>query len=60
MNSENRKPGVPESGVDPLLQDLRKLNAELKVLAEYQILLERRISRVFLRLESRIRKGEKE
>ena len=52
MNSENRE--------EPLLRDLRKLNAELKVLAEYQILLERRISRVFLRLESRIRKEAEE
>ncbi len=39
---------------DHLLRDLQKLNAELKILSEYQILIERRISRVFKRLESKI------
>lgn len=41
---------------DPLLSDLKKLNSELRLLAEYQVLLERRINKVFMRLESRIKK----
>jgi hypothetical protein len=39
---------------DYLLRDLQKLNAELKILSEYQVLIERRISQVFRRLEKRI------
>ena len=41
---------------DLLLRDLQKLNAELRILSEYQVLIERRISQVFRRLEKRIEK----
>ena len=43
-----------ESMTDHLLRDLKKLNAELRILSEYQVLIERRISQVFRRLEKRI------
>ena len=39
---------------DPLLRELEKLNSELKILANYQTLLERRINKVFRRLEMKI------
>ena len=45
---------------DPLLRDLEKLNAELKILSNYQTLLERRINKVFQRLERKIEREEKE
>jgi len=39
---------------DPLLKELKKLNSELMILANYQSLLERRITRVFAMLGKRI------
>jgi len=39
---------------DPLLRELKKLNSELMILANYQSLLERRITRVFAMLEKRM------
>jgi N-methylhydantoinase A/oxoprolinase/acetone carboxylase beta subunit len=45
---------------DPLLRDLEKLNAELKLLANYQVLLERRINKVFRRLEKKIEREMKQ
>lgn len=44
---------------DLLLRDLEKLNSELKILSNYQILLERRINKVFRRLEARIQREKK-
>jgi len=44
---------------DPLLGELKKLNSELMILANYQSLLERRISRVFAMLEKRIEREGK-
>ena len=41
-----------------LLRDLQRLNAELRILSEYQVLIERRISQVFRRLEKKIEKEE--
>ena len=41
-----------------LLDDLKKINAELEMLAEYQKLMERRIQRVFKRMEAHIKRGE--
>jgi len=39
---------------DRLLKELRMLNSELIILANYQSLLERRITRVFAMLEKKI------
>ena len=39
---------------DLLLRDLQELNSELRILSEYQRLIERRIGLVFRRLEKRI------
>ena len=39
---------------DRLLKELRMLNSELMILANYQSLLERRITRVFAMLEKKI------
>jgi len=44
---------------DPLLRELKKLNSELMILANYQSLLERRITRVFAMLEKRIEREGK-
>jgi len=44
---------------DPLLKELQKLNSELMILANYQSLLERRITRVFAMLEKRIEREGK-
>ena len=44
---------------DPLLKELKKLNSELMILANYQSLLERRITRVFAMLEKRIEREGK-
>ena len=41
-----------------LIDDLQSLNRELRILSEYQILLERRIQRVFNRMEAYIKRGE--
>ena len=44
---------------DPLLTELTKLNSELKILTNYQTLLERRINKVFRRLEMKIEREMK-
>ena len=41
-----------------LMDDLQSLNRELRILSEYQILLERRIQRVFDRMEAYIKRSE--
>ena len=41
-----------------LMDDLQSLNRELRILSEYQILLERRIQRVFNRMEAYIKRRE--
>ena len=41
-----------------LMDDLQSLNRELRILSEYQILLERRIQRVFNRMEAYIKRSE--
>ena len=41
-----------------LLNDLENLNRELRILSEYQKLLERRIQRVFSRIEQYIERSE--
>ena len=41
-----------------LMDDLQSLNRELRILSEYQILLERRIQRVFNRMEAYIERRE--
>jgi hypothetical protein len=51
----------PSSGgflMKSLMDDLQSLNRELRILSEYQILLERRIQRVFNRLEEYIKRSE--
>ena len=41
-----------------LMDDLQSLNRELRILSEYQVLLERRIQRVFNRMEAYIKRSE--
>lgn len=41
-----------------LLDELKKINAELEMLAEYQRLMERRVQKVFKRMEAYIKRGE--
>ena len=41
-----------------LMDDLQSLNRELRIFSEYQILLERRIQRVFNRMEAYIKRSE--
>ena len=47
-----------ETMTDHLLRDLKKLNAELRILSEYQVLIERRSSQVVRRLEKKIEREE--
>ncbi len=41
-----------------LMDDLQSLNRELRIRSEYQILPERRIQRVFNRMEAYIKRSE--
>lgn len=45
--------------MDSLLKDLEKMNKQLRVLSEYQQLLERRVNRLFLRLEQYVQRQKK-
>ena len=42
--------------MDSLLKDLEKMNKQLRVLSEYQQLLERRVNKLFIRLEDYVKK----
>tara|TARA_Y100000593_G_C4095410_1_gene230572 strand:+ start:366 stop:575 length:210 start_codon:yes stop_codon:yes gene_type:complete len=45
--------------MDALLRDLEKMNKQLRVLSEYQLLLERRVNKLFLRLEDYVKKEKR-
>tara|TARA_Y100001973_G_C5188020_1_gene329111 strand:+ start:361 stop:513 length:153 start_codon:yes stop_codon:yes gene_type:complete len=42
--------------MDTLLKDLEKINMQLRVLSQYQQLLERRVNTLFLRLDKYVKK----
>lgn len=46
--------------MDSLLRDLEKINMQLRVLSQYQQLLERRVNKLFSRLEEYVERQNKE
>jgi hypothetical protein len=45
--------------MDTLLRELEKMNKQLRVLSEYQKLLERRVNRLFLALDRYVQREKK-
>ena len=58
MDLPGMQPSIGGFLMKSLMDDLQSLNRELRILSEYQVLLERRIQRVFNRMEAYIKRSE--